>query len=75
MAKFNFNLRNPQSTVKESKQVKTPVNFLIRWDNKKLVFPTGLTILPKDWETDKTKGKKYQRAKSTLKEHPELNSN
>ncbi|MFN7913212.1 MAG: site-specific integrase [Bacteroidota bacterium] len=74
MAKFNFNLRNPQSTVKESKQVKTPVNFLIRWDNKKLVFPTGLTILPKDWETDKTKGKKYQRAKSTLKEHPEFNS-
>jgi site-specific recombinase XerD len=74
MAKFNFNLRNPQTIVKESKQVKTPINFLIRWNNNTLVFPTGLTILPKDWETDKTKGKKYQRAKTTVKEHPEFNS-
>jgi integrase len=74
MAKFNFNLRNPQTKTKESKQVKTPVNFLIRWNNNKLVFPTGLTILPKDWETDKTKGKKYQRAKPTFTEHPEFNS-
>jgi integrase len=74
MAKFNFNLRNPQTDIKEAKQVKTPVNFLIRWDNQKLVYPTGLTILPKDWENDKSKGKKYQRAKPTLIQHSEFNS-
>jgi integrase len=68
MAKFNFNLRDQQS------KVKTPVNFIIRWNNNRLVYPTGLTILPKDWENDKSKGKKYQRAKPTLIQSPEFNS-
>lgn len=75
MAKFNFNLRNPQTDIKkESLQTPTPVNFIIRWNNKKLVYPTELSIVPKHWQNDKTKGNKYQRAKSTLREHAEFNS-
>ena len=73
MAKFNFNLRNPQTKTTKSKQVKTPINFLIRWNNNKLVFPTGLTILPKDWETDKTKGQDFQTARTTYIGHSEFN--
>jgi len=74
MAKFNFNLRNPQSKVKDSLQSKTPINLVIRWNNNRVVFPTGLSIKPCDWEGDKTKGKKYQRARPTARDHAELNS-
>ena len=44
MAKINFNLRDLRS------EKPTPVNMVIRWDNNKLVFPTGQTITPIHWD-------------------------
>ena len=80
MAKYNFNLRDAQldaktkKPIKRSLQTETPINFIIRWNNLKLVYPTNLTILPDDWNNDKTKGNNYQRAKTSLIGHAEFNS-
>lgn len=41
MPKFNFNLRNV------SAEGDTPVNFVIRWGNRRLVYSTGETIDPR----------------------------
>jgi integrase len=70
MAKFNFNLREPKANTK------TPINLVVRWNNNRLVYPTGETIEPKFWEDDKTKGTKYQKAKETKQfpEYPEFNT-
>jgi integrase len=46
MAKFNFNLRNA------SANSETPINLVIRYNNQKLVYPTKLTIHPKNWNVD-----------------------
>lgn len=43
MFNVNFNLRNPKA------KKKTPINAVIRYNNKKLVFPTDEKILPKQW--------------------------
>ena len=40
MAKYNFNLRNNKS------ESLTPINLIIRWDNKRLVYPTELRAIP-----------------------------
>ncbi len=63
MAKFNFNLREPES------KRETPLNMVIRWNNQKLVYSTGLNINPQFW--DKT----TQRAKNTKRfaASPEFN--
>ncbi len=68
MAKYNFNLREVNTS-------STPINFVIRWDNKRLVYPTGETVNPKYWQTDKSKSD-FQRATQTrkIKSHSELNS-
>lgn len=66
MAKINFNLRNPQSSTPDKNKVKTPINLVIRWNNKRLVYPSELSILPQHWENTPTKGKNYQRAKKSL---------
>lgn len=73
MAKYNFNLREAQSKIDNPEN--TPIYLVIRWNNKKLVFPTGETINPKYWQTDKTKGD-FQRATEIKKfpSHSELNS-
>lgn len=80
MAKYNFNLRdaqldaNTKKPIKRSLQTETPINFVIRWNNLKLVYPTNLTILPDDWINDKKKGNNYQRAKTSLIGHAEFNA-
>ena len=73
MAKFNFNLREAQLNI--DNPTETPIYLVVRWDNKKLVFPTEETINPKYWQFDKTKGD-YQRATNTKRfpAHSELNS-
>ncbi len=68
MPKYNFNLRNA------SAKGPTPINFVIRWGNRRLVYPTGETIAPRHW--CHTPGQRnYQRAKETraFPEHPEFN--
>jgi integrase len=55
MAKINFNLRDNKS------QTATPVNVVIRWDNRKLVFPSGETIIPLFWDTDLQRGKAIKK--------------
>lgn len=57
MAKFNFNLRNPQS------QNTTPIQLIIRWNNNRLVRNTMISIHPQFWDV------KQQKIKQTLK-HP-----
>lgn len=54
MAKFKFNLRDPLSTST------TPIHFVIRWDNKKLVYPSGEDVNPNDWQSNKKKAN-FQR--------------
>lgn len=49
MAKFNFNLRKPNSITA------TPINLVIRWNKIKLVYPTFETIIPKYWNSDSQK--------------------
>lgn len=68
MPKFNFNLRNP------SAKAETPVNFVIRWGNRRLVYPSGEAIHPRHW-CDTPGQRNYQRAKETraFPEHPEFN--
>lgn len=64
MAKINFNLRNPKSGL-----TPTPINCVIRYNNIKLVYPTGITIPPKFWDSEN------QRVEDTKKypTHPETN--
>ena len=69
MAKFNFNLREPDSIGE------TAIHLVIRWNNNRLVYPTKESINPKHWET--TKGKRnFQRAKETKQfpTYPEFNA-
>jgi integrase len=57
--KVNFNLRNPQS------EKPTPINLVVRWDGKRLVYPTGETIMPKDWDmTNKRPSRSLPEAKT-----------
>jgi integrase len=68
MPKFKFNLRNAKSAEP------TPVNFIVRWGNRRLVYSTGETIEPSYWCG--TPGQRnFQRAKETraFPEHPEFN--
>lgn len=68
MPKFNFNLRNA------SAKAETPVNFVIRWGARRLVYPSGEAIHPRHW-CDTPGQRNYQRAKETraFPEHPEFN--
>lgn len=63
MPKYNFNLRD------SSAKGETPVNFVIRWGNRRLVYPTREAISPRWWNADR------QRAKETsaFAEYPEFN--
>ena len=47
MAKVNFNLRDANS------KTETRINCVIRYNNLKLVYPTGITINPKSWNSEK----------------------
>lgn len=68
MPKYNFNLRNA------SAKGTTPINLVIRWENRRLVYPTGEKIAPGYW-CDKPGQRNFQRAKETksFPEHPEFN--
>jgi integrase len=46
MIKVNFNLREPKS------QNDTPIHMILRWDNKRIVESTGLSINPKFWDSE-----------------------
>lgn len=69
MPKYNFNLRNA------SAEGPTPINLVIRWGNRRLVYPTGEKIPPCYW-CDKPGQRNFQRAKETksFPEHPEFNN-
>lgn len=69
MAKFRFNLREASS------ESETAIHLIVRWNRNKLVFPTGLEIKPKFWETDKEKDN-FQRAKriKQFPTYPEFNT-
>lgn len=68
MAKFNFNLRDPES------DGPTPVRFIVRWNGQRLVYPTLETIAPEHW-CDSPGQRNFQRAKETraFPTHPEFN--
>lgn len=57
MAKFNFNLRSPNSLTP------TPIQLVIRWNNNRLVRNTKISVHPQYWDD------KQQKIKQTLK-HP-----
>lgn len=69
MPKYNFNLRDGNA------ERSTPVNFVIRWGTRRLVYPSGESILPVHWCGEKGQ-RNYQRAKQTkaFPEYPEFNS-
>ncbi len=69
MAKFNFNLREPES------EGETAIHLIVRWNNNRLVFPTKERIDPKFWETGKKK-RNFQRATETKQfpTYPEFNA-
>ncbi len=68
MPKYNFNLRNGTA------EGATPVNFIIRWNNRRLVYPSGECIPPIHWCSAKDQ-RNHQRAKQTkaFPEYPEFN--
>lgn len=51
MVNINFNLRDAKSATQ------TPVNCVIRYNNQKLVFPTGINVPPKFWDNEAQKVK------------------
>ncbi|MFN8344779.1 MAG: site-specific integrase [Spirosomataceae bacterium] len=63
MAKFNFNLRRQTSYKPE------PIYLVIRYANRKLVYPTGEAILPEHWDTKTQRPKKVE---SLRRKFPEL---
>lgn len=68
MPKFNFNLRDA------SAEHATPINFVIRWGNRRLVYSSGEAIPPRHW-CNAPGQRNHQRAKETraFPEHPEFN--
>ena len=64
MAKFNFNLRSPKSKTDSS------IHLIIRWKGNRIVYPTGIVINPKFWDS------KSQYAMQTRKfpNYPEFNT-
>ncbi len=52
MAEIKLNLREPNS-LKE-----TPINLVLRFNNKKLVYSTGKKVNPKHWDSTKQRIKK-----------------
>ena len=69
MAKYNFNLRDPNS------QNNTPINLIVRYNGIRLVYSTEESINPKYWQKDRSK-RNFQRAKETrdFPEYPEFNA-
>jgi integrase len=68
MAKFNFNLRHPGA------DAATPINLVIRWGNRRLVYPTREVIHPAHWNLDPDKGPVQRgREVKAFPEHPEFN--
>ena len=63
MVNINFNLRDAKSATQ------TPVNCVIRYNNQKLVFPTGINVPPKFWDSE------VQKVKTTksFPTNPQLN--
>ena len=51
--KINFNLREVQKGIKASEQKETPINLVLRWNNQRLIRPTGKVIHPHKWNFDK----------------------
>lgn len=51
MVKVNFNLRSTK------KNQETPINMVIRWNNLRLVAPTGQRVTPSLWDKNKQRVK------------------
>ena len=60
MAKFNFNLRKQNVN-------SAPIYMVVRWERKKLVYPTEESANPKKWQNDKKKPN-FQRVIQTKKD-------
>ena len=78
MAKFRFNLRNPKTESEKTENKKseneTAIFLIVRWQKNKLVYPTGLSINPEFWQSNK-KLPNYQRAITKgFPTHPEFNA-
>ncbi len=67
MVNYNFNLRRVNT------KEETPINLIIRWGNKKLMYSTLEKVRPQYFENDKSK-KNFQRIKSSYVGHPEFNT-
>jgi len=66
---INFYLK---SSTKNHDGKPRPINMVLRYSKRKLVFSTGEMILPRHWENDPSK-RLYQRAKQSLIGYTELN--
>ena len=66
MINVTFVLKDKQA------EKETPVICYIRYNGQRLKYYTSELIHPKHWE-DRKESKRYQRAKGSLKEAPELN--
>ncbi|HWJ25062.1 MAG TPA: site-specific integrase [Flavisolibacter sp.] len=65
---LNFNLRSISCAGN------TPINLIIRYNGKRITYPTGENVNPRNWQGDKKK-KGYQRAKpNSFNDYSELNS-
>lgn len=73
MLNLSFNLKDPQIDKDPSEIKETPIICVIRYNAQRIKYYTREKIHPKHWETRK-ENKKYQRAKSSLREAPELNA-
>tara|TARA_R110000764_G_scaffold182068_1_gene268002 strand:- start:200 stop:1558 length:1359 start_codon:yes stop_codon:yes gene_type:complete len=64
--KINFNLREVQKGIKASEQKETPINLVLRWNNQRLIRPTGKVIHPHKWNFDKQRANKELDTFSTF---------
>ncbi len=67
MLNIRYNLKH----VKHDKE--RPINLIIRWDKKRLIYAIGEKILPKYFETERNK-KLYQRVRPSFTGYSEFNA-
>jgi integrase len=67
MANYSYNLKHVNS------KEETPINLIIRWQRRKIVYSTLEKIPASQFERDPSK-KNFQRVKSSYVGHPEFNA-
>lgn len=68
MAKFNFYLRSPGGSQP------TPIKFVLSYDAQRLTYPTGETVRPDQWDTDRQRAKERRAAPELADLNARLNS-